>query len=239
MRMAIRAAAVAAASTTTLLVTGGAAVADDVAASSADFQLLDGQRTIVLEVGESASVTLSYAVVGEGKNAVDGKAGCNLTGQGSNLTLDVVGTADPGVGAAGVSGLPEEAVFADCGDEVDPTTVLLAFTATAPGRTTYTFPVDATKTVGQGTWNSTAASFVVVVLDPDGRDAPAIANEWLREVATTAERAACQDANGTNADKSNWHGQLINKIAQFFEGESFTPEEEQVVVDKVREYCGL
>jgi len=237
MRNLHRAVAVAA-GTIALVATGGAAYADDVAATSSEFQLIDGRQTIVLAVGESASVTLTYAVTGTGKDPEDGKAGCNLTGAGSNLTLDVLGTADPDAGPAGLEGLPGQVTFESCDDEGAPSTVVLSFTAVSPGTTTYDFPVDGPATVGQGTWDTAAASFVVVV-PADGRDAPAIANEWLHESATAEELVACQDANGTNQGGTNWHGQLIVKVAQFFEGQTFTPEEEQVVIDQVREFCGL
>jgi hypothetical protein len=232
--------AVLAAATTLLLMGGAPAMADDVDASSAGFQLVDGQNTLVVGVGDSATVTLTYAVTGSGKNPVDGKSGCNLSGgAGTQLVMDVVPEADPVAGAAGVAGMPATVTFESCDDAGAPATVTLSLTALSPGVTTYRFVEDAAATVGQGSFDTTGATFVVVVPDDEGRDAPAIANEWLHEVATDAELASCQVSNGTNPGQTNWHGQLISKVAQFFEGQSFGPGEEDVVIGKVRELCGL
>ncbi len=103
-----------------------------------------------------------------------------------------------------------------------------------------TFDVDSVtaKDVTAAGFVTDPASFTVVVLG-EGRDAPAIANDYLHNDADAATLAACQEANGTNPGKTNWNGQLIAKIAHFFEGQSFTEDEEYIVVDKVREYCGL
>jgi hypothetical protein len=216
-----------------------AAQADDVHASSPSFQLLEGQQTLVLGVGDSAEVTLTYAVTGSGRNPEDGKAGCNLSGGPlTQLAMDVVATPDPMAGPAGVSGLPGSVTFDSCDDDGLPATVTLSLTAVSPGTTTYAF-AENSDTVAQGTFDTSGSTFVVVVLDEDGRDAPAIANEWLHRVASPEQLASCRDANGTNDSKSNWHGQLIATVAQFFEGQSFTADEEHVVVDKVIELCGL
>lgn len=240
MRTRSRLAVVAGAATLLLVGATPAALADDVDASSAGFQLVDQQNTLVLDVGDTASVTLAYAVTGTGKNPVDGNSGCNLSGgRDTQLVMDVVAEADPVAGPAGVAGMPADVTFESCDVDGAPATVTLSLTALAPGVTTYTFAEDAGRTNARGTFDTSGATFVVVVNDEEGRDAPAIANEWLHEVATDAELASCQEANGTNTGQANWHGQLISKVAQFFEGQSFGPSEEHVVIEKVQEYCGL
>ena len=89
---------------------------------------------------------------------------------------------------------------------------------------------------GAGTNN---ANFTVNVLDPvveaPTRDAPAIANEYLRDRGNNDD---CMDAQGTNKNKNNWHGQLISRIAKHFEGQSFTAAQEDEVHDAVDTLCG-
>lgn len=210
------------------------ALADDVSASSAGFT--GGTSTIYLTLGDSASVTLSYLVTGQGHNPSDGKAGCNLTGKGSQLALDVVTSGD-----AGVTDLQSnDLVYAACPKDTDPAVITLTFTATGPGTATYTFPVDAAATVAQGSFDTSGAAFTVVVTDPaEGREAPAIANDWLHNTATAGELAACGAALGTNDNQSNWQGNLIADVAQQFPDQTFAPDQEYVVVDAVRELCGL
>jgi hypothetical protein len=223
-----------------LAATVAPASADDVTASSVDFQVVADQNTIVMVVGDSSTVDLTYSVTNG-----DGKQGCNLTGPGSQLVLDVVGTGDAVEGPAGLSGVPASVAFEACDDELTDTAAVrtLSFTAVSPGTTTFTFTRNATSSVSSssGTYDTTAATFVVTVLAPQeevGRDAPAIANDWLHNTATAAELAACREANGTK-NKSNWHGQLISKVAQLFEGQSFTASQESVVINQVKAYCGL
>ena len=216
-----------------VLAGAGPALADDVTATSASFAA--GTQTIYLNMGQSASVTLSYIVTGEGKDPVDGKAGCNLVGKDSQLALDVVTSGDTGVTDLPTTGL----VFAACPSSTDPATITLDFTATLPGTETYTFPVDTADTVASGTFDSSAATFTVVVTSTEGRDAPAIANDWLHNTATADELAACQAALGTNTNQANWQGNLIEDIAQMFPDETFPPDQEYVVVDAVKSLCGL
>lgn len=231
----------AAAAASLVLLVPSAASADDVAASSIDFQVVAEQNTIVLTVGESASVTLTYSQTND-----DGKSGCNLQGSGSQLTLDVVGTGDPVDGPAGLSGMPEAVVFESCDDATGAdSVVVLNFAGVSPGTTTFTFSRNAAGTVTNSpdaTYDTSGATFVVTVLAPQeqvGRDAPAVANDWLHNTATLEQLAACRALNGTNKTGSNWHGQLIGKVAQHFEGQSFSTAQEQVVVDQVKAYCGL
>ena len=217
-----------------------AALADDVTASAADFQVISDQNTIVLTIGEAASVTLTYA-----NTNGDGKNGCNLSGSGdTQLALDVVGTADPIDGAAGIDGLPLSVVFPACDDNDLPANQVLSFTATSPGTTSYAFPVNSSSTVAWSgsTFDTSGSNFVVTVLAPVeelGKDAPAIANGWLHNTADADQLEACRQALGNNKNKSNWQGNLISQIAQFFAGQTFTASQEATVVNKVKTLCGL
>jgi hypothetical protein len=136
--------------------------------------------------------------------------------------------------------MAETVQYTACPDEGDAPRVL-SFTGATPGVTVVSFDVDSVtaREVGAEDFVTTPASFTVVVLAAEGRHAPAIANDYLANDADRATLEACQDANGTNRNQSNWHGQLINKIAQHFEGRTFAKDEEYIVIDKVHEYCGL
>jgi hypothetical protein len=83
------------------------------------------------------------------------------------------------------------------------------------------------------------ADFTVNVLDPvvdePTRDAPAIANEYLRN---RADNGDCQERQGTNKNKNNWHGQLVSKVAKEFAERSFTASQEGVVTTFVESLCG-
>lgn len=231
MRFGSRTMLVAAAAAALVVGWAGAAAADDVRTTSTDVSYDASTRTFTLHVGDTATAALSYYAT------ATGKSGCDLTGRGSFVSL---GSSSSEAGV--VSNLTPEVTYTACGDVDDPAVQTVTFTAANPGTTTVTFAVDgfssSSALVSAGTFDLTAATFTVVVLGNDGRDAPAIANDFLRDVADAETLAACQDVNGTNADKSDWHGQLITKIAQFFEGQSFTEDEEHIVVEKVLEYCG-
>jgi hypothetical protein len=236
MRSKFRTTFATAAAAAMVLGTAGLAAADDIESTSGYFET--DTKTVVMEVGDTAAVTLGYIVTGTGNTPEDGNSGCNLSGGPSTqLVLDVVGTAAPAPDtAAGLTGLPATVTFADCA-----ATVQLNFTATSPGTTYYTFPVNTVATVAQGTFDTSAANFVVTVLAPEadeGRDAPAIANEYLKGL-DGVELEICKAANGTNKNKANWHGQLISKVAHQFEGQSFGPSREHIVTDFVDGTCGL
>jgi hypothetical protein len=227
-----------------VLGTAGLAVADDVEVTSTYFQT--ETRTIVMEVGDTASVTLGYVATGDGQNPEDGKSGCNLGGPGAHFTMGVTETADP-AGGAGIDGLPASVVFTACEVTVDgvkgPASQDLTFEATSPGTTTVSFPAQSFTTnhekVTLSSFDTSGASFVVTVTAPEedeGRDAPAIANEYLKGLDSD-KLEACKLANGTNKNKANWHGQLISKVAQHFEGQTFGPSKEHVVTDYVDSQC--
>jgi hypothetical protein len=213
----------------------------------------DGVPTITLNVGESGSVVVTYVETdpehlssGGGKPVMGpGLPGCELKGakgldpKDTQLVLRVDDETD-GIIALGA----QTVTFADCPGTTDgvtvPETRTLTFTGSAAGQTLVSFDVDAATVALDGAYFTAPDTFRVVVLAPaDGRDAPAIANDYLHNTADAATLAACQVTNGTNANQGNWQGQLINKIAQFFDGQTFTPEEEYVVVDKVLEFCGV
>ena len=230
MRSSLRTTLVCAASAALVLGSVGVASADTISTSSTDASYNAVTRTFTISVGQSASATVGYVADGTGKN------GCDLTGRGSQVTFGI----NSSVGGI-VSALPASVQFTACPD-TDTVYPVVSFTGSTPGTTVVSFDVDSVtaKDVTAAGFVTEPASFTVVVLAPeDGRDAPAITNDYLHNVADAATLAACQQANGTNPDKTNWHGQLINKIAQYFEGQSFTEDEEYIVVAKVREYCGL
>lgn len=229
MRSTFRTTFATAAAAALVLGTSGVASADTISTSSSDASYDSATRTFTISVGQAATATLAYAADQTGKN------GCDLTGKDSQVTFGV-NSSSPTV----VSGLAQSVQYTACPDEDAPARTV-TFTGAVPGTTVVTFDVDSVtaKDVTAAGFVTDPASFTVVVLDDEGRDAPAIANDYLHNDADPATLAACQDANGTNAGETNWHGQLINKIAQFFEGQSFTEDEEYIVVDKVREYCEL
>lgn len=228
MRSTLRTTLVGAAAAALVLGTSGVASADTISTSSSDASYDAATRTFTISVGQTATATLAYLADKTGKN------GCDLTGKDSQVTFGVNSSE-----ATVVSGLRQSVQYTACPD-VDDLPQTVTFTGAVPGTTVVTFDVDSVtaKDVTAAGFVTDPASFTVVVLG-EGRDAPAIANDYLHNAADEATLAACQEANGTNRDKTNWHGQLITKIAQFFEGQSFTEDEEYIVVDKVREYCGL
>lgn len=253
MRSSLRTTFVCAASAALILGSAGVASADTISTSSTDASYDATTKTFTMYVGESATVTLTYGVTNPEKLSTGGgkpvwgpgEQGCELKGGAENkLVLDAVAASTDG----GALALADPVVFEACEEVVDGEKVAatedMSFTATAPGVVDVSFVKDAATVVDSkvtsAVFNTESAGFQVIILAPeDGRDAPAIANDYLHNVADGATRAACQEANGTNRDKANWHGQLINKIAQYFEGQSFTEDEEWIVVAKVREYCGV
>lgn len=229
MRSVFTVASICAASAALFLGSTGMAAADTISTSSTDASYDAATRTFTIAVGQTATATLAYAADRTGKN------GCDLTGKDSQVTF---GTASS-VGGV-VSGLAETVQYTACPDEDDPPRSV-SFTGATPGTTVVSFAVESVtaKDVTAAGFVTGPATFTVVVVAPEGRDAPAIANDYLHNDADDATLAACQEANGTNTSQSNWHGQLISKIAQYFEGQTFTEDEEYIVIDKVREYCGL
>ena len=256
MRISSRAALCGIASTALVLATDGGAVADDVdlTTSTPSWTVAtDGIPTITLDLGQTGSVVLTYAEAnpeklssgggkptwGPGLPGCELKGGQGMPGNTTQLALAVDDETD-GVVTLGAGTV----VFEDCVDEVDgvevPATRTLTFAATAPGATLVSFEVDSAATVAnEGAHFTAPDTFRVVVNDPDGRDAPAIANDYLHNTADEATLAACQAANGTNGNLSNWHGQLIGKVAQYFEGQTFAADQEYIVIDKVLELCGV
>jgi hypothetical protein len=256
MRSIVRTALVCGASAALVLGVAGVASADDVDVTSTTPTATvgaDGIPTITLDAGQTGSVVLTYAEtdpvkLSSGKGGATfgpGLGGCELKGgpgvnpKDTQLVLDVDDQTD-GIVTLG----SDTVVFQDCTDLVDgvevPATRTLTFTAgSAAGETLVSFDVDAATFAREGAYFTAPDTFRVVVNAPEGRNAPAIANDYLHNGADAATLAACQEANGTNAGKTNWQGQLIEKIAHFFGDQTFTEDEEYIVVDKVREYCGL
>ncbi len=216
----------------------------------------DGVPTITLDVGEIGTVVLTYVETnpeklssGGGKPVwAPGLPGCELKGgpgMNPNDTQLVLGVEDE---TDGVIALGSETVtFADCPETIDGVTVPETRTLTFTGQlrradTSVSFEVDAATVALERAYFTAPDSFRVVVLAPaDGRDAPAIANDFLHNTADAATRAACQAANGSRRqpERELARPSCISKIAQFFDGQTFTPDEEYVVVDKVLEYCGV
>lgn len=208
--------------------TAGVASADTISTTSSEATYDAATRTFTISVGQTATATLAYAADKTGKN------GCDLTGKGSQVTFGVDSSAD-----TVLSGVTSSVQYTACPD-VDSPAQTVSFTGAVPGTTLVTFDVESltAKDVVASDFATGPASFTVVVLG-EGRAAPAIANDYLRNDADAATLAACREANGTNPDKTNWHGQLVAKVAQFFEGQSFTEDREYIVIDKVREFCAL
>lgn len=89
----------------------------------------------------------------------------------------------------------------------------------------HTNGASSTYALGQGTTGVCTSS-------NSGKDAPAVANEYLKTLSS-AQLNACMTNQGTNKNKSNWHGMLISKIAQEYEGNTngWTDEDVQSDVD--------
>jgi hypothetical protein len=177
---------------------------------------------------------------------VDGESdvpGCNI-GEDGQLVLDVA-SAD----SSKVTVSPASITIEDCGETAGATVTVTGAAPTDGTAVMVSFTVNQTESVLRelrtgNPSNPTIinskfaddATFYVNVLDPQGptRDAPAIANEYLRE---RSENDDCLDAQGTNGRpgqrgyKSNWHGQLIAKIAQHFDGASFTEAQVKAAVE--------
>jgi hypothetical protein len=231
MRISSRAALCGIASAVLVLASAGGATADTITTSSDEATFDKATMTFTLTVGQTATATVTY------DEDDTGKSGCDLTGKDSQVTYDTASSV-----AGVVSDLPASIQFTECGDDEEPPVQEVSFAGAEVGTTVVSFAVSSFTSNGKGvsekTFGTGPASFTVVVVDdPDGRDAPAIANDYLHNVADDATVAACTVANGTNSNLSYWHGQLINKIAQFFEGQTFAPDQEYIVIDKVLEYC--
>lgn len=229
MRFMFRATSICAATAALVLGAAGVAAADTISTTSTDTSYDATTRTFTIAVGQTATATMTYAVDGTGKN------GCDLTGKDSQVTFGSTSSVE-GV----IAGLAETVQYTACPDE-DDVPRMITVTGASPGTTVVSFEVESVtaREVTAEDFVTGPASFTVVVVAPEGRGAPAIANDYLHNTAAAATLAACQEANGTNNGNANWHGQLIAKIAQYFEGQTFTPDEEYVVIDKVNEYCGL
>jgi len=255
MRPTFRTTFVCAASAALVLGTSGVASADDVDVTSTapTAVVVDGIPTITLDAGQTGSVVLAYdetdpekLTSGGGKPTWGpGLGGCELKGGPGvdpNLTQLVLGVHDV---TDGVIALGSDSVdFEDCTDVVDGVQVAatrtLTFTAgSVSGETLVSFDVDGRTFAREGAYFTAPDTFRVVVNADDDRAAPAITNDYLDKVADEATLAACQAANGTNQDKTNWRGQLITKVAQFFQGETFAEDAEWIVIDQVRVFCEL
>jgi hypothetical protein len=204
----------------------GTALADIV-----DNDILEADaNTVELEVGDTRDVTITIEV--ESTSDGDG-AGCNIGGAGNQLVLDVASSTP-----TKVSVTPAQLTFVDCDDER--TVTVTALQPTDGVGAVIGFTVNGETQLRSGDRRTVnQADFVVNVFAPAAddepvRDAPAIANEHLRN---RADNSDCQDANGTNKNKNNWHGQLISKVAKHFDGQSFTAAQEGTVTSYVEGLC--
>jgi hypothetical protein len=219
-----------------LMLVSGAALADNI-----NNDLDEGVTTVEVNVAETSDPVTIWVETTSGDGDVPG---CNIAGEAYKLVLDVA-SAD----ASKVTVSPSTITIDDC-DEANGktvtvmgeaptggTAVMVSFTineAESSFRTSETGPPPNPTIINSKFTND--AVFYVNVLDPQGptRDAPAIANEYLRE---RGDNDDCLEAQGTNGRpgqkgyKSNWHGQSISKIAQHFEGESFTEAEVEAAVE--------
>lgn len=196
-------------------------------------------ESMVMDVGDVESVGLYIRVenaAAEGGSDSGGVSGCNLQG-GRRLVLDIGNTNG---GAASVvadtssrfGSDPSKVLFTGDCEAGDPKVSILKATLTVTGvaatavgtPAVVSFTKDSTNSTALGNWNLAPASFDVTVVGTapaPTRDAPAIANTYLSD-ASDAYTDNCKAAQGTNKNRSNWHGQLISKVARQFEGQSFT-----------------
>ncbi len=196
-------------------------------------------ETVVLAPGETKTVTLTYVNTNEQgvdhdnddstpKLYQDTENRCGAHGT-KSLVLDV-STSNPAVASLNTN----QITIQDCDG-----TASVIVTAVGVGTAEIRFSVAQSSTASGTQW-TTPADFDVQVVAPDpGRDAPAIANEYLHQAATQTTLDACRSALGTNKTKSNWHGNLISMVAKQFEGQTFTTAQETTVVTFVRQRCNL
>lgn len=183
----------------------------------------DGDRVITLDLADADidgnvqhTVTFSYTTTdGDGKN------GCNLGGQGSQVTFSIA-AASGGTGA--VPTLDTSSVqFLNCPPLNPAPTVTV--TANAVGSNWFALsssPTLLTTNHGTVTFNTTAATFLVTVIDSRvlaALDASEIANAHLKDRADGKMHGVDNEECvrlGTNKNKSNWHGVLISAVTKAF-----------------------
>ncbi|RJS45076.1 PxKF domain-containing protein [Nocardioides cavernaquae] len=130
-----------------------AAFADTVTNPDADIVVVEGVRTLTLEVGDSANISFTY-----GETGGDVKNGCNLTGSVHTLVLGVTSS------TAGIADTPSTVTFGGC-DGVPP---VITVTGLVEGTTNLTFPFQSVATTQAATsadFNTSGAAFTVVVTD--------------------------------------------------------------------------
>jgi hypothetical protein len=226
-----------------LMLISGAALADNI-----NNDLDEGVTTVEVNVAETSDPVTIWVEATDGTDEDEDVPGCNLGGSANKLVLDVA-SAD----TSQVTVAPSTITIDECGETNGKTVTVTGAAPTGGTAVMVSFTIDedesSFRTHETGPeWNRTVinskftndAVFYVNVLDPQGptRDAPAIANEYLRE---RGDNDDCMDAQGTNGRpgqkgyKSNWHGQLVSKIAQHFEGVSFTEAQVEGAVETLCE----
>jgi hypothetical protein len=211
-------------------------------------------ESIVMEVGDDPeTVGLYIRVRNAAAEGTGGESGCNLKG-GRELVLDIYNSAPSSASVTADAEYRYEGNAAqvllkgDCevavdGTEIDLLKATLTVQALAPtadgAPANITFGRNSASTA-LGNTSLVEASFDVTVLaqavEMPSRDAPAIANEYLKQ-QSNEYTDNCKAQNGTNKNKNNWHGQLISKVAQEFEGQSFTLAQEDLVTGYVDLLC--
>jgi hypothetical protein len=130
-----------------------AAFGDDILTSDPDLVVVAGVKTLNLEVGDSANITLTYAIT-----STDSKEGCNVSQERGSQVKFNVNSSTAGV----VSGAPAAVTFGSCG--ANPT---ISFDAASIGETVISLGFNSAvpTTLSSSDWNTSGATFKVVVTD--------------------------------------------------------------------------
>ena len=251
MRSKFRATFATAAAAAMVLGTTALAVADDVdITSSTPIATVadDSYLTITIDVGQTALVELTYietnpVQLSNGKGGPvwsPGLPGCELKGAPGVKPEDTQLVLGVNAQTPNVVTVDETVTFADCPEEIDGLAVsetrTLSVTGSSAGETLVSFDVDDATYAAPGAFFIVPDTIRVIVNGDEGRGAPAVANEYLGSLSD-ADLHACKSLNGTNPTQDNWRGQIINEVAQEFEGQTFTAETEYIVTDFIDSLC--
>lgn len=211
-----------------LLATAGlasTAAADDVVATNIDFITNGGIKTLTVVAGSTATVKMDYQNTNDDPGqAQNGDNGCNLTGAGSQLRLNVAATQingeapDPDASVVAFSGLPTTFNFASC-DE-DPSLVV---TPTTPGEVVISFSVAGFSTnsddIETDDFNVAGMTFKLIVVaaeeeveDQDGDGVPD-ADDNCPDVSNADQADADVDGAGNLCDGNSYAPAVLVQAA--------------------------
>lgn len=193
----------------------GTAVADDVVATNTDFITSGGVKTLTVVSGTTVSVTMDYRNTNDdaGQN---GDNGCNLSGSGSELRLDVAATQGPG-GPVTFSDLPASFVFPGCADST------FTVTPQAAGEVTFGFTVAGFTTnsddIESDDFNVAGMGFKLIVVAPEEEvqdqdgDGVADGDDNCPGVSNSDQADADGDGAGNLCDANSYAPEVATQAA--------------------------